>query len=233
MLLIKLRSQRPPTSDLTRGGHQGGKSLRTICSISSLCGDASSLLLLPRGVWRGASPPPPLPSPGILPGRCRVQEDPTWQCSPTPRRRSPAHPRRTHPAPPGRLSAAARAAAASPPSRPGSSPAPGTRTCSWCACPAPAPGAAWPPPPAERATPRSQAPAHDPEETRLPQQRPQLQGHGAAILEPSRDSDISLPPPPPRLTSDPAASGCQWGGTEGRGAGLGVARGRGGGALRW
>lgn len=48
----------------------------------------------------------------------------------------------THPAPLGRLSAAAREGAASPPSRRGSSPGPATRTCSWCGCPARGPRAA-------------------------------------------------------------------------------------------
>lgn len=125
------------------------------------------------------------------------------------RRRLPARRGRTHPAPPGRLSAAARAGAAWPPSRPGSSRGPATRTCSWCGRPARGPGAAWRRGRGRRgAAPRLR-----------PQRPPPHRSHGAAILAPSRDP-AALPAAPSRLAS-PAAGGARPVEASGRLAGKG------------
>lgn len=94
-----------------------------------------------------ASPPPPdrasgdpFPPPPAVPSATpRAGERSRWAGG----SRGPGRAGRTHPAPPGRLSAAVRAGAASPPSPPGSSPGPATQTCSWCGRPARGPGAAW------------------------------------------------------------------------------------------
>lgn len=97
------------------------------------------------------APRGPAGNPAGVPGRVAPPPPPAAPLSP--RQEGPRVPARrgrespaagpTHRAPPGRLSAAARAGAASPPSPPGSSPGPATQTCSWCGRPARGPGAPW------------------------------------------------------------------------------------------